>query len=895
MFDDFRLRMRSLFKKHAVDSEVSDELRFHFDQQVEKLIASGVPLDEARRRARLALGTQDEIHEQFRDASGVRFVESLLQDIRFAFRMLRKSPGFTAVAVLTLALGIGANTAIFSVLEAQIWKSLPFPDSKHLLFVGRTDAKHPDRTFMMSAADYQDWLAAAQNTFASICAFQGSDYYNTPGTETAEMVRARPVSASFFETLRMPPAIGRAFLPDEQQEGRDHEVILSDAYWQRRYASNPKIIGQSLVLDGAPYIVVGVAPAGLRFEFYGDPDMYVPLSHKNSAGRDGSGLTIVAREKPGVALSLAQAQMDVIAKQLASQHPQENSNRGIKLQTLQEAFDGPHQGLFFFAGAAALVLLVACANIASLLLARGLARRHEFAIRSALGARRSTLLRQLLIEGALLGVIGGAFGVLVAFWSAGTLNSLLPSDFVSRKVAPQLDLRVLLFAVAISLAASISAALAPGLFASRVNLTDALQSARGLSGPPANRRLRSILVIAEVTLAVALLFGAGLFLNSFVRQVRAPLGFDPHNLLSLGLTFSDKHYAQPQNLWLAEQQILERVRAVPGVKDAMFASQIPLASGIDVQFNIAGQPVLPVDERPSGLFSSVTFNYFHLFKIPLLAGREFDANDTASAPIAAVVDETFATDYFAGKNPIGSALDIFAPSTLNNRLQVRIVGIVQNAHVFGPNEVPFDFIYVSAAQVPITSMNDSVFLVASTEMRGSAVLDSIRHQISQVGRNIPVTHIATMDERVDESLKDARGNMILIGIFAGLAAALVAVGIFGAIAYFVEQRTREFGIRLALGATPGGILLSALKHSARLGLAGIGCGVALSLALGRLLGSALYLVPHKHDGLLYGVSMFDPLTLIAACVLLAGVLFAASWVPARRAMKVDPMIALRYE
>src|SRR5579864_4888428 len=456
MFTDLLIRLRNLFRRRAVDNELDDELRFHFERQVEKFVQSGLPLAEARRRARLIIGGRDQIREEYRDSSGVRFLETLAQDIRFAARMLRKSPGFTTVAVLTLALGIGANTAIFSIVEAQIWNPLPFPDSKHLLFVGMKDAKRY-RTFMMSAADFQDWLPQVKDSFVSVCAFQGSDYHATPGADTSEMVTARPISSTFFETLRMPPVIGRAFLPAEQQSGRDHEAILSYAYWQSRYASSPKIIGTSIVLDGSAYTIVGVAPSGLRFEFFGDPDMYVPLllTHRNRLSRSGTGLLIVVREKPGISLSVAQAQMDVIAKQLAAQYPQENANRGIKLQSLREAFDGPHQGLFLFAGAAGLVLLIGCANVASLLLARGLARQHEFAIRSALGAGRAALLRQLLVEGGLLGIIGGGLGVLAAMWGANALNALMPADFLFRHVAPQLDGRVLTFALVTSLTAAI--------------------------------------------------------------------------------------------------------------------------------------------------------------------------------------------------------------------------------------------------------------------------------------------------------------------------------------------------------------------------------------------------------------------------------------------------------
>lgn len=504
------------------------------------------------------------------------------------------------------------------------------------------------------------------------------------------------------------------------------------------------------------------------------------------------------------------------------------------------------------------------------------------------------MLRQLLVEGALLSILGGGLGVLGAFWGANTLNALLP--FVYRHVAPQLDASVLAFVLAISLAAVIFSTLAPSIFASRVNLTDALQTGtRGVSGTSGHRRLRNAFVVAEVTLAVTLLFAAGLFLNSFMRLVRAPLGFDPHNLISLGLTLSDKSYSQPQNLWLAEREILERIRAVPGIESAALASQIPFAGGIGADFTIVGQPVPPINERHDALFSVVTPNYFHLFKIPLASGRELDDGDSRNSPSVAIVNENFVHDYLAGQHAIGTELDILDESTLNRRFRVRIVGVVQNTHVFGPNEVPFDLIYAPVAQVNITAFNDSVFLVVSTKLPLKTVLGSIKHRIAEVDSRISVTNVAAMENRVNESMQGDRGNLILIALFAGLAVALVAVGIFGAVAYYVQQRTREFGVRLALGATHSRILRLALTYSAILGGSGVLLGVAISLAIGRVLGNALYLVRGEHSGLLYQVSMFDPLTLILSCVFLIAVLFLASYVPARRAMRVDPMVALRHE
>lgn len=878
--------------------ELRDELDSHLEMAARDRVERGEDAARARQQAQRELGNEALIRETTRDQWGLRWLETLLQDLRYATRMLRKSPGFTIVAVLTLALGIGANTAIFSVLEAQLWKPLPFPQADQLIWVGRTNTEHPNRTFMMSLADFEDWLPEAKSSFESICAFQGSDYHTTPGPEAAEMVTARPISSAFFETLRMPPVLGRAFLNDEQEHGHDHEAILSYSFWHTHYSSDPNVLGKTVALDGSSYIIVGVAPQGLRFEFFGDPDLYVPLTResRNVASRSGMGVMIIGRAKPDVPLPASQAQMDVIAGQLTREHPKEDGHRGLRLEPFAQAFGGPHQGLFFFAGAAGLVLLIACVNVAGLLLARGLARQHEFAVRSALGASRIVLVRQLLVEGSVVGALAGALGLIAAVWGAGTLNALLPLDFLYRAVEPQLDLRVLGFTVAISIIAAVVSTLAPGLFASRVNLSNALQgSGRSVSGSSGERRLRTAFVIAEVTMAVTLLFGAGLFLNSLVRQMRAPLGFDPHNLISMGLTFSDKRYAQPDSLWSAEQQIVERVRAVPGVADVGLASQIPFAGGIDAAFTIAGKPIPHPEGMHHALFSSVSSNYFQLLKIPILAGRGFDAEDGQGSQTVAVVNQNFVDDYLRGGNAIGAGLDIFDDATLNRRFTVRIVGVVQNTHMFGPNEVPFDFIYAPAAQVPVTSFNDSVFLIAATKVPPASVIETIRHGIARVDRGIPVTHVATMDERAGDSLKGARADFILIGVFAAFAVALVAVGIFGAVSYFVQQRTREFGIRVALGASPARVLRQALGEAAIMAVLGLALGISASLGLGRLLRSALYLAAGQHDGLLYGVSIFDPLTLGTCCVLLAVVLLLASYIPARRAMRVDPMVALRYE
>ena len=890
---------RALLRKQGVEQELADEVRFHLERQAELHIAAGMAPREAREKARREFGGAEQFKEECRDARGSAWIENLLQDARFGARMLRRAPGFTAIAVLTLALGIGANTSIFSVLEAQLWKPLPFPDSERLVLVSRTDAKHPTRTDLLSGPDFADWEPQARSAFESVCAFEPGEYHTLPGAEGSERVTAEAISSSFFDTLRAPLAAGRAFEPDEHKPGRNHEVILSYLFWQSHFGRDAKAVGQSLFLDGVAYTIVGIAPQGLRFEFFGDPALYVPLvlESKELASRTSPALFVVARLKPSAPLTAAQTQMDVIAARLASQYPQEDSGHGINVENLRESLTSyMHGGLFFFAGAAGLVLLIACANVSSLLLVRGLARQREFAVRAALGARRSALVRQLLVEGAMLGALGGALGILVAAWGARAFDVFLPGDLLGRKVASEIDGRVLAFALAISMAAAIASALAPALFGSRTDLNDALrQSGRSISGGRGQKRVRSALVVAEVTMAVALLFGAGLFLNSFVRLQEAPLGFDPHNLISLNVFLPKGRYAQPQQIRLADQQIADAVRAVPGITGVTLASQIPFRGGIGGSFTIVGRPQPASGEEPHSLTRSVTPSYFQLLKIRSLAGRLFTAEDTENSPRVVIVNQNLVRRYFGGQDPVGTELDIspepWGEGIPAEQFRARIVGVVENTHMFGPDEVPFSDIYVPAAQTSAFAM----FLVASTNLPSGAVFGPIRKQIAQMDRSILVSDMATMEERADDALRGARGNLALIGIFAGLAVALVAVGIFGAIAYFVQQRTREFGIRQALGATRARILLHALAQSAALGVSGLALGIGVSLALGRVLRSTLYLVPGEHDGLLYGVSIYDPRALLAACALLALVLALASYVPARRATRVDPMVALRYE
>ena len=822
-------------------------------------------------------------------------MNDLWQDLRYGVRLLRKHPGFTAVAVLTLALGIGANTEVFSVVEAELWKPLPFPDAERVVGVFGVNLKRPSQEGSVSVPDFLD-LRSQNHVFDDLAAFRWSESHNLTADEMPERVTATAVSSNFFETLQISPALGRVFDATEERIGQHQVAMLSHAIWQKHFNADPNLIGQTIALDGAPYTVIGIAPAELRLEFMSDPDLYVPITFDSteSTMRSERTLNAIARLKPGVSVADAKADLVTIAQRLAEQYPKANEDRGVQVKNLREAYTGyAWRALFFFMGAAGLILLIACANIANLLLSRALTRQREFAIRAALGASRNAVIRQLLVESVLLALPGGALGILLAAWGTSVFSALAPSDYLSRASQIELDARVFVFAVVVSLATAILFGLVPAVFASRVDLNAALkQGSRSLSGNPGHRRARKILVVAEVALAFALLFGAGLFVNSYVRLRQSPLGFDPSDLLTMRISLRGQQYSGPQPVALFYQHLLERVRAVPGVRAATITSSVPLRGGEWTNFALADGPQPVPGEEKRALIRITASEYFSLLKTRVLAGRSFSDQDSEGAAPVALINENLARHFFPGENPIGKELVILPGGTkVAGPGRVQIVGLVENTKEVGMNEVAFDSICLPFSQHPAQAMT----LVVNTAVPDASIADSIRREVVALDKDQPVYSLATMDARLADSLKSDKFNMILIGAFAGLATLLAAVGIYGAMSYAVEQRTQEFGIRMALGAGRAGIFKLALTQSATLGLIGLGFGLAVSLVLARLFGTAFYLVQGQHEGLIYGVSVYDPLTLTIACALLIGVTLLASYIPSRRATHVDPLVAVREE
>ena len=878
-------RIRYAIFNRRLEAELAEEIESH-----RAMLEDRVGAAESRR----ALGNVTLAREDSRDVWIWPSLERLRQDLRYGARLLRKQPAFAATAILTVAVGIGATTTVFSVVEAEIWKPLPFPDS-HRLVAAYTTGPGPSgsQPEPVSAPDFLDWRAQS-HAFEELAAFRWSVRHILRGRNGPEAVRGRPVTSNFFATLRRTPALGRPFGPEDDRPSR--AVILTDGCWHRLFGADPQVVGRAITLDDEPYTVVGVMGAE-RLEFIPDLDVFTVADLTLPAARDRGArdVSAIGRLKEGVDRASAEADLRIIGQRLARDYPAEHAGRGVGVDGLREAHTGWNwRPLYFFLGAAGFVLLLSCANVANLLLARAIGRQREFAIRGALGGGRRALVRQLLVEGSLLALPGAAVGLVLASWTLKAVSTWLPPGYLDRGGQFALDARVLGFAIVAAGSTAIVFGLVPAFVATRRDLSAMLaQGGRIIGGSPAERHARHGLVVAEVTLALVLLFGAGLFLNSFVRLTRMPLGFDPQDRLTMQVSIAGAQYAESRQIIRFSERLVEAVRAVPGVRDAAVGTSVPLGGGTSVRFIVADRPRPATSEEPRGVIRAIAPEYFRTFGISLVAGRGFTARDVDGAPGVALINAHLARRFFAGENPVGKELVVLrggAGSWVKGG-SAQIVGVVSNVKDVGMNEVDFNNIYLPFAQSPAPSIQ----LIVSAGVPVEGVVDSVRQAALAVDPSLLTTGITTMAQRVDDALRSDRFHLLLIGAFAALAMALASVGIFGAMVYAIEQRTREFGVRLALGADRIGILALALGQSARLGLAGTALGLGLSLALARLLGDALYLVQGQHGGLIYGVSTTDPLTLTCACAAIVGGATLAGLIPARRATRVDPNVALRCE
>jgi putative ABC transport system permease protein len=807
-----------------------------------------------------------------------RLEDEMMQDLRMGIRLLRTQPGFTLVAVLTLALGIGATTLIFSVVNAVLLRPLPFPEADRIV---RLEERHRGAAAgsNFSYANFLD-LGRETATVEHIAAARFGSSSLTDGNEP-EQVGSMGVSAEYFAALGVTPLLGRVFLPEEDTPGRDGVALLSHALWQRRYGADAGLIGKQVKLGATVVTVVGVLPPGFRqgYPFAGQYDVWRPLVANGSLrnNRRSHLLGVVARLKPGQTQAQAQADLARLVQGIEQRHPGIDPELSANVSGLQARMVEPlRPALLVFLCAVGFVLLVACANVANLLLARAAAREKEMAIRTALGAGRLRLARQLLTESVLLAGLGGAAGLLLAQWGVRLVAALDPVSF-PRINEVSLDGRVLLFTLLISVLTGVLFGLAPVLQLPKLRLYEPLKEGGRSAQGVARRGLRQFLIVAEVALALVLLIGAGLLANSFYRLMQVERGFDTTNVLTVNMPLPISKYPQPAQQIAFLQQALERVAQIPGVRAAGLTSTLPFRGGPATDFEIEGRPLAPGEHEPIADIRIVDANYFRALAIPLRQGREFSERDTATAPRVMVINEEMARQYWPNENPLGRRVTM---KDWGDPLTGEIVGIVGNVKADGLTSTVRPMIYWPYPQFPSVFNN----LVLRTSGDPLAVVGVVKEQIRALDREQPLSNIQTMEALIAASVAPQRFNTLLLGIFATLALVLAAIGIYGVIAYTVAQRTHEIGVRMALGAGRSDVLRLVVGQGLKLVLGGVAVGLAASFGLTRLLSK-----------LLFGVGATDPLTFVSVSLLLIAVALLACYLPARRAAQVDPLVALRNE
>jgi putative ABC transport system permease protein len=804
-------------------------------------------------------------------------MKNLSQDIRYGIRVMLKSRGFTAAAVIALALGIGANTAIFSVVNAVLLRPLPYPDPERIVTVWQNlqASGGPEREYT-SPADFNDWKEQGQ-TFEHMAAVVNWGPTMT-GQAEPEQLRGAAISYDMFSVLGIEPALGRSFTREEDQPDGERVVILSNGLWRRRFGADPSLVGQTISLSGDSYTVVGIMPPGLKFPIINRAELWKPLSPalNKSCQRGCVVLRVIARLRPGATLESARSEMSTIASRIEQENPATNKGVGVTLIPLHEYVVGDVQlAVYVLFGAVGLVLLIACANVANLMLARAASRSKEIAIRTALGASRGRVIRQLLTESLLLAIIGGASGVLLAFWMVDILVAFSPEG-TPRTDEIGIDGRVLAFSLATALLTGLISGLVPALQASTPNLNDALkEGGKGTQSGSHGRRARSILVVSEIALALMLLIGAGLLMKSFLRLQSVDPGFNPKNLLTAVISLPRASYPDRPRFVAFYAQLLDRIKTLPGVQSVGAISNLPLGGGrTDSDFSIQGRPQPEPGEHPVAWYDSVTVDYFRTMGMRLLEGREFTERDNQDGPKVVIISEALARRYFPGEQAVGKFLQ-FGEKNVRE-----IVGVMGDVKQFGLETDARPSMWFSAGQIPDRGM----YVVVRTSGDPAALASALRSEVWAIDNNLAVAEVAPMEKIVSESIAQPRFILLLVGFFAVVALVLAAVGIYGVMSYSVTQRSQEIGIRMALGAQASDVLKMVVWQGMALTAAGVAIGLAGAFAVTRLMGS-----------LLYGVSATDPVTFGMIALILAGVALGASFVPARRATKVDPMIALRHE
>lgn len=892
MLTDLAYRLRALVFRTSVERELDEELRAHLDALERKHIAAGLAPAEAARRARIEFGGLEQVAEACRDSRGVSLVETLWADLRYAGRLLRKDFGFNAIAILTLALGIGASTTVFSVVHRVLIERLPYPEAERIVLPSRLPPPGVQLGF-----DDLPWgryefntFAAETQTFESLGAFIG-DGFNLAGMGEPVRLEGVRASAGFFPTLGVAPALGRVFTAREDVPGRDLEVVLGHRVWQQRFGADPAIVGRTINLNGQLYTVIGVMPPGFAFpkstELPGSvtlprtPELWVPMAFPAGPARRGEPAEygVVGRLKRGVTIDRAQAELNLFTRQMEQQFPGGKNWFNMRAKPIQRQIVGDtRRPLLLLLGAVGVVLLIGCANVANLLLARSLAREKELTLRAALGAARGRLIRQLITESVLLSAIGAAVGVVIAWGGVRAVRTFGPLN-VPRLGEIAIDIRMVAFALGLALVTGVVFGLVPALGVVRGMSHTPKEASGRVKGGSRDSRLRHAILSAEVALALVLVIASSLLVQTFVRLMRVDGGFRAERVLTFELTLPASRYSGLDRIVPLYTAVLERMRAVPGVESVGIGETIPMGgTGESTGLRIPNRPAAPANERPFANYTVVSPGYFRSVGTPLLQGRDFLPTDVADAPLVAIVNRAMAEKYWPGEDAIGKAVGVpIAPTDMT------IVGIVADVKHVSLREKPEPEVYVPYTQKPWPSLS-TMHVAARGEGSPAALLSGLRAAVHAVDPDLPLAKIATLSEVVDESVAQPRFSMLLLGAFAALALVLACVGMYGAVSYTVVQRTPELGVRLALGADRRHIFAVVVGEGFRVALAGIAAGLVVAWGAMRLVASFLY-----------GVEATDVATFAAMSAVLLAVAMLASYLPARRAARIDPLIAIRTE
>jgi putative ABC transport system permease protein len=882
----FGRRVAMLFRQRQFDRDMDEEMRLHLELREKDHAANGFSAADARMNARKHFGNALALREASHDSWGWAWLEHFAQDLKFAFRMLRKSPAFSAIAILTLALGIGANTAIFSIVDAVFLRPLPFANAGRIYLVDRTGNRLGGSS--ISEAIFVAWQRQAGSVFEHLGLWQYTGSVKLSGVGEAQMISTSGASPDFFPALGVQPELGRNFSPADGRSGAPHVAILSDSFWRSQFGSDPGVLGRSVTLQGVAFTIVGVLPPHFVWPLLPSSAevwmaVQVPLISNNpsNGGRLAIGLL-----KPGVSVAQAEAALTPALGDLRHQFPQmftpEEKGHLELLHNFLTKGAGPAPLLLF--GAVGLVLLIACANVANLMLARSAARQREMAVRTAIGATRGRIVRQLLTESVVLAICGGALGLLVCYAAFGLILSFVPAD-IPHIGAYRIDGIVLLFSFALSILTGIVFGLAPALGASRVNLNSSLKEATAQGGSGGTGRIRNLLASSELAVSLVLLIGAALTIQSLARLMWAPAGFDDSRVLTFNVALSGEKYGTAEKRSAFFRQATERLASSPGIEAAGITDTLPsLNTGSDMLFSLENEFNAPgATEAHDADIRVISPDYFRVLHVPLVRGRMFKESDNASNAPVVVINQAMAKAFWPGEDPLGHRIWIgksMGPSGAEPAPR-QIVGVVSDMRQDSLADPVYPAMYIPYEQ---TKYTDSEYFVLRTAREPLLSVPEVRDALRAIDPETPPTQISSMQAVVYSSVRDWRFHAILLGIFGALALLIAAVGVYGVISYSVAQRTHEIGVRMALGAQRSSILRLVIRQGLTFAAVGIAAGILAALGLTRLMVS-----------LLYGVSATDPLTFAGVAVLLLIVAFAACYVPARRAMRIDPLVALRYE